>query len=197
MKNLMIAVAMLFATVSASAQTPETGSLMVRPMAGVSISNFGTKVTVGSSTQEAVNKWGFTGGAELGYQALSWLQPSVGLLYSQQGSKIETTGMKDCSVKTDYLAIPVLANFYVADGLALKAGLQPCFLLSAKTDGIDIKDNCNSFQLQIPIGVSYEYNNFVIDGRMNIPVTKVAKKEYDEDAVNNAFSITIGYNFEL
>lgn len=209
MKKLMILAVMMIAAMSANAQTPEEGAVFVRPMAGVTLSSYGVDISSAGGSYKSKYKVGFTVGAEVGYQVNSWFQPSLGVFYSQQGSKMKEkvitaigTESSTYSSPADYLVMPVLANFYVADGLALKAGVQPGILLSAKYDGADIKDAMKSFQLQIPVGVSYEYQNFVLDARMFIPVTKAAKSTdgkdiFQDDIMNNAFAITVGYNFKL
>ena len=109
------------------------------------------------------------------------------------------------TVKTDYLNIPIMANVYITDGLAVKLGLQPGLNLSAKYkyDGSvagyegssegDI-DDVKSFDLALPIGVSYEINNFVIDGRYNFGLSKVFETG---DNKHSVFQITLGYKFSM
>ena len=89
---------------------------------------------------------------------------------------------------------------YVAKGLAVKLGLQPGFNVNSsvksKGDGVtvDADVDVKTVDLSIPIGLSYEFNNFVIDGRYNWGVTKVAK---DSDCKNSVFQFTIGYKLPL
>ena len=42
------------------------------------------------------------------------------------------TESEEFSYRLNYLNIPILANFYVTKGLALKAGIQPGFLIGSK-----------------------------------------------------------------
>ena len=51
-----------------------------------------------------------------------------------------------------------------------------------------------SFQFAIPVGVSYEYQNFVLDARYNIYATKALK---DGDSRHSLFTISLGYKFSL
>ena len=93
-----------------------------------------------------------------------------------------------------------LANVYVAPGFAVKLGLQPGFNVNskakAKNNGVSVEADMDAktVDLSIPIGLSYEFSNFVIDGRYNWGVTKVAK---DSDSKNSVFQVTIGYKFQL
>ena len=88
--------------------------------------------------------------------------------------------------------------------MALKTGVQLGILVNAKNgNGIDIKDDCNKTSFKIPVGLSYEISNFVIDARYNIPLSKFAKKEALESLgqkdnwKNGTLTLTIGYKFEL
>jgi hypothetical protein len=94
--------------------------------------------------------------------------------------------------------------------LAIKAGIQPAFNVSKKvtfegdviygnkkeTVNVDkkIDDGVKAFQFAIPVGISYEYKNFVLDARYNIGVTKAFKYT---DSRHSVFQITLGYKFAL
>ena len=141
---------------------------------------------------------------------------AAGLLYSMQGCEFgeykvkangETVGGWDKNERNfNYLNIPIVANLYFAKGWAIKAGVQPGFLLSAKykLDGVgaqesfneDIKDACKTFDLSIPLGLSYEYQKAVFDLRYNLGVTKV-NKEGDNSSKNSVIQFTVGYKFAL
>ena len=55
---------------------------------------------------------------------------------------------------------------------------------------------CESTAISISIGISGEYNNFVLDARYNIGVTKV-NKHGENSQRSDLFVITIGYKFQL
>lgn len=133
-------------------------------------------------------------GVEGEYYINDWFSAAAGLSYAQQGWK-----RNDVTVKLDYLNIPLTANFYVAPGLALKTGAQFGFLINAKADDVDVKDNIEKLNVSIPVGVSYEFSSFVIDARYNIAVTKCNK--YDggtgDKQRSDLVQITLGYKFSL
>ena len=106
------------------------------------------------------------------------------MLYSFQGGKND-----GYSWNPGYINIPVTLNYYLSRGFALKAGLQPGFMVSK-----DNVSDVNTFDLAVPVGMSYEYGNFVIDGRYNIGVTKVPKHS---DGYTNVLQFTIGYKFKM
>ena len=181
MKKLMIIAAMMVATLGASAQ-----GMYIKPMVGGTLAGYR-----GSDVSDDLKmKFGLVAGAEFGYQVSEPFALTAGLLYSMQGAKNDKSS--DFNQKLDYLNIPILANYYVAPGFAIKAGVQPGFLMSAKMDGHDIKDNFKTFDLSIPLGLSYEFSDFVVDARYNLGLTKL-DKDGEDKAYNNVFMLTLGY----
>lgn len=174
-----------------------TSVIMVRLMTGMTMSDY--RIT--DESFKSKYKMGLTIGAEASYKLTKWLHPSVGIFYSQQGSKFhETISGGDYSYNSpaDYLTIPIMANFNIGNSLALKTGIQPGFLLSASANGEDVREKMKGFQLQIPIGVSYEYHNFVFDVRYFFPLTNVANSDDISYKIkNHTFAATVAYNFNL
>ena len=137
---------------------------------------------------------GFIAGVEGEYYANDWFGIALGLNYAQQGWKVDGN-----TLKLDYLNVPLVADFYVARGLALKTGVQFGFLMNAKADEGDIKNSCEKFNFSIPVGISYEISNFVLDIRYNIALTKVNKNDggHNEKNRSDLVQFTVGYKFEL
>ena len=168
--------------------------MFIKPMVG------GTLTTHVGDVDDTKFKIGLVGGAEFGYNINETFGITAGLLYSMQGTKVKDI---DDAWNMDYINIPVLANVYIAPGLALKAGPQIGFLTRAKVDDIDFKKVCNTVDFSIPIGASYEFSDFVIDFRYNIGVTNVFKNkktladdfeiESDQKARNSVMMLTLGY----
>lgn len=182
MKKLMMIAALMVATLSANAQ-----QMFIKPMVGMNLT------TLTGDADNAKMKVGLVAGAEFGYHINDMFAITAGALYSMQGAGVEDS---DDKFKTDYINIPVLANVYVAPGLAIKAGVQPGFLMSAKAGDVDIKDHLKSFDLSIPLGASYEFSDFVIDARYNLGVTNMIDKEgnkYGAKLKNSVIMLTIGY----
>jgi hypothetical protein len=70
--------------------------------------------------------------------------------------------------------------------------------LSAKEESTDVKDKYEKLNISIPIGISGEYKNFVLDVRYNISLTKINKNSDSENKYrSDLFQITLGYKFEL
>lgn len=201
MKKIFLTAAVMLASVASYAQHA-VGSITLQPKVGVNIADL-TKLD-GSDVRV-----GLAAGAEFEYQATDMLGISFGALYSMQGCKSD--GDENGTLKLDYINIPILANVYVAKGFAVKLGIQPGFKvsskMSAKAGGVSASanmDGVKSFDFSIPVGLSYEFNNFVIDGRYNFGLTKWADdiKVAGEslggvDSKHSVFQITLGYKFDL
>lgn len=176
MKKLFVMAAMVLSSVGAFAQQA-AGTTTIQPKVGLNVS------TIGDNDWKA----GFAAGAELQYQATSNFGVAVGALYSVQGFK-----GKDIEIdkwNPGYINVPITLNYYPVAGLALKAGLQPGFLVNK-----DDMDDAKTVDLSIPVGLSYEYQGIVFDARYNIGVTKIAD---NVDHYNNVIQITVGYKFSL
>ena len=182
-KLFMLAVAAMLATMSVNAQ-----QMFIKPMVG------GTLTTFSGDVHNNKVKVGLVAGAEFGYNFAENMGVTAGLLYSMQGSAIKDVDEK---YKMDYLNIPVLFNYYIVPGLAVKAGVQPGFLMSAKFDDTDIKDYMKKFDLSIPMGLSYEISDFVIDARYNLGVSNILKDNkgfvWDGKGHNSVIMLTVGY----
>jgi hypothetical protein len=80
----------------------------------------------------------------------------------------------------------------------LKTGVQFGCLLNAKEGSTDVKSYYEKLNISIPIGISGEYKNFVLDVRYNISLTKINKNSDSENKYrSDLFQITLGYKFEL
>ena len=191
MKKIMLVAALMLSSVATFAQHA-VGSFNLQPKVGVSIAN----VTESKGTDPRV---GIVAGLEGEYQATDIFSVSAGVLYSMQGAKANWDNLIDATNRLDYINVPIMANVYVVKGLAVKLGVQPGFNVSNKLAAnnratVDNPVKAQSVDVAIPVGVSYEYNNFQLDARYNWGVSKAYK--FDK-AKNSVFQITLGYKFDL
>jgi predicted porin len=199
MKKIMLMAVVLLSSVAASAQHA-VGSFTLQPKVGMNVANL-------TEFDNADSRIGLAAGAELEYQVSDIFSLSGGAIYSMQGSKYDRTILNQdfrTTTKLDYINVPIMANVYVVKGLAVKLGIQPGFnvnskqTFSGKTVVGDIDEkaelDAKSVDFSIPVGLSYEYNNVVLDARYNWGLTKVFE---GSDAKNSVFQITLGYKFDL
>lgn len=191
MKKIMLVAALMLSSVATFAQHA-VGSFNLQPKVGVNIAN----VTEFKGTDPRV---GLVAGLEGEYQATDIFSVSAGVLYSMQGAKGNWGDLINATNRLDYINVPIMANVYVVKGLAVKLGVQPGFNVSNKIaannrNTVDNLVKAQSVDVAIPVGVSYEYNNFQLDARYNWGVSKAYK--FDK-AKNSVFQITLGYKFDL
>ena len=137
----------------------------------------------------------------------------------QTGSVEQFEGVADQKLKLSYVHLPLMVGCYVYNSLAVKLGLQFGYLASAKETyntaditidtsvepnersignrqgySVNYKDRMKKLELSIPLGVSYEYENVVLDLRYNWSITKAFKHT---NSRNQWAALTVGYRFEL
>ena len=197
MKKMMMMLLLATVAMTASAQNTlrDNGTFTLQPKVGLGIGVLSGEWKTASGVDNK-SRVGFVAGVEGEYYATKWLGIAAGLNYAQQGWKFKGNGI-DQTTKLDYLNIPVTADFYVAKGLALKTGLQFGILMNAKLEDSDIKDACEKLNLSIPLGISYEISNVILDLRYNLGLTKTNKPDNGSKARSDLFQITVGYKFAL
>ena len=197
MKKMMMMLAMTVCCMAASAQNTlrDNGTITLQPKVGVGIGVLSGEWTSAPGVDNKT-RLGLLAGVEGEYYVNDWLGIAAGLNYAQQGWKFEGGG-ESATTKLDYLNVPLTGNFYVAKGLALKTGVQFGFLMSAKDEGVDIKDGCEKLNLSIPIGISYEISNFVLDLRYNLGLSNTNKADDGNKLRSDLLQITLGYKFAL
>ena len=201
MKKVLLMASIMMSSLCAFAQR-EVGLWTIQPKAGLNIADI--------TDSDMDSRVAFAAGVELEYQITDLYSISLGMLYSMQGAKdtYKTSGTNaKATLKADYINIPIMLNCYVTENFAVKLGIQPSFNVKSDFDvsvkgysfrgnmsdmGLDMK----SFDFAIPVGMSYEYKNFVFDCRYNYGVVNL----FDEDeshSRNSVFQFTLGYKFSL
>lgn len=233
MKHKLFTILLLAYTSAASAQAP-TGTFSVTPKVGVSLANLTNNELYIAVNEKLDSKYkaGFTAGAEVEYQAMPALGVSLGAFYTTQGCRYANystdaadvpnaySGFAAMRTNLGYVQFPLLVNYYIARGLAVKAGVQLAVLTNARTSyeetpytvdpdtgekiygetqdiKIDVKEAYRKTDVAIPLGLSYEYEHVVIDARYNIGLTNIDKLSDDLKVKNKAFTISVGYRFNL
>ena len=152
------------------------------------------------------------------------IQPEI--LYSMQGAAGEYYvipfggfGTKyETNLKLDYINIPIMAKYYVIEGLSLEAGPQFGILVSAKEEGKlieqgsgesetfdrDVKENYNSLDVAFGLGAAYRLNNGIFfSARYLIGISQILNNDNvdtrfylsDFNQRNNVFQLSVGYSF--
>lgn len=119
------------------------------------------------------------------------IQPE--LVYSAMGSKDG-----DAKLKLNYIALPVLARYQVAEQFHILLGPQIGFIASAKyaegDEDEDIKEDVESLDVSGVIGVGADFDRFNVGVRYALGFTSMFDSaEGDIKVKNRALQLVLGY----
>ncbi len=117
--------------------------------------------------------------------------------FSQQGSKFgESSSGKD---RLNYINVPIVLRYQHPSGFYAEGGLQPGFLISAKSEYMgqtqDIKDEVKSFDFGLPFGVGYQFKNHIGIGARVIPGMTHISENSDNKGKNFGLNLRGSYAF--
>ncbi len=125
------------------------------------------------------------------------IQPEV--LFSTQGAKLDDLNVDR---KLDYINVPVLAKFYITKQFTVEGGPQLGFLVSAKSEGEDIKDWYKSVDTGFNFGAGYNFtDNVSVNLRYTVGLSNIADykvddiEEYYDSPKNSVLALTLAYKF--
>lgn len=185
MKKLLLTAAAIFTFGFANAQETKFGV-----KAGLNLADWSGDEADGIDSRVSFHVGGF---AEIKVSDKFAVQPE--LLYSSQGGKADGG-----TYNVDYINIPIMAKFYVAEKFSIEAGPQVGFLMSAKAkpdsgDDQDIKDELKSTDFGVNLGLGYNITENISAGlRYNLGLSQVVDAD-NVDIKNNVFSLSVGYKF--
>lgn len=214
MNKLLLFVAVAVITIS----TAQSQELRIGVKAGVNFASVG-----GDFTDEYDGRTSFHLGGlvEIPISEKFAVQPE--LLYSGQGAKSEYDDSFGDSIvigkeklKLDYINIPIMAKYYIMEGLSVEAGPQFGLLLSAKNEyeesgfegdqsgDFDVKDFYKTLDISFGFGSSYRLNNGVFfSARYVIGLTDITDDNDDFGILdidgykqrNSVIQLSAGFSF--
>lgn len=203
-KYFILTVVALLTTTGVNAQNEE-GDWSIMPKAGWNL-------TTWANDPDAKMMSGYMAGLEAEYGLTEKVGFVAGIQYSLQGEKgheVDGNDSYDYKYMFGYTNIPLMVQFYPVKGLAIKAGAQLGFLTSKKVTVNGVKldidkmeaitglpSEFRKFDIAIPLGISYEYQHFVLDARYNLGLLGIVKG-YDKTIRNSVFQLSLGYKFTL
>ena len=195
-RKLLLFAFVCFATM-AEAQN-QKGTFSIKPMVGVNISSFGSP-TIEDFYHTKVR---FTAGAETEYGVNNWLGLSLGLMYSQQGVKVDgsvilsqmlySVSQMDGYLHADYLNFPMMAHVYIPAirGLSINAGIQVGLLVNDRmtTDVLNYTEIIKLSSSHINI-YAENYNDYM-------PVVTSTVVTQNDICKSVDFGIPLGLSYE-
>ncbi len=125
------------------------------------------------------------------------IQPE--LFYSTHGvkNKFERDGVTyNNDIKFRYLNLPILAKYFVTQGLSVQAGPQIAFLMKAEENGINITDHVKTIDFGLNFGIGYNFLDVCsVDLRYNLALSNAVDFHVADDNYkikNNVFSLAVG-----
>jgi opacity protein-like surface antigen len=182
MKKIILTVAAVFALTFANAQDKGGSSEMKFGVkAGYANTNFG-----GDLETDAASNFYIGGLVDFAVSEKFHVQPE--LLYSMEGSNEDEFNL-------DFIRIPIMAKYYVAEGFNLQAGPSLGFVAG----GGLIKDSLKSMDFGLGFGAGYEMSSgLMLDVRYNMGLSNLNDDTatYPGAKLNTtSFQIGLGYRF--
>ena len=202
--------------------------LTLIPKVGVNYSTTSLSSWVGKDAGEVKpdvkGVFGPVAGLELEYGLNDKFSLSAAVLYSMQGRKFDNfhtrlnTGRDTRNLSVidtqhhHYVNVPLTANYYVAERLALRAGVQVgLYVYKSGSENVfwpkeeyvdpqyrSFGSSPMAFDLSIPAGVSYALKNGLqFDLRYNFGLTKISSMSGDVEEQNRVVQFTVGYRLPL
>lgn len=212
MKKLcLVALAAIFSLTAVNAQDVKYG-----PKLGLNLASLN-----GDDADELDGRTSFNvgGAVEIPISEKFSFQPEF--LYSAQGAKFEETFVEqgisvdtETTIRLDYINVPLMAKYYVAEGFSLEVGPQIGILLTSEaeveasavvngetvsaSETQDLKDDTNGIDFGVNLGLGYTLENGLNFGaRYNLGLSNVNDFEGSDDikTTNGVFQISVGYFF--
>lgn len=171
---------------------------------------------------------GFMGGADVEYRATEYVGVTLGAYYARLGYRYgdyetgegkQYWGIKNQHTNIDYIQVPLMLKGYVTRQFVVMAGVQAGFRcgdaksswestsIEKNKDGSTYYKDTKTLKgsvavkrtnITIPVGISYEYMNVILDARYNIGLTDVDDIHgYSTHSKNSFMTFTVGYRFTL
>ncbi|WP_289662785.1 porin family protein [Flavobacterium panacagri] len=126
------------------------------------------------------------------------IQPE--LLYSTHGAKnkfVEDGIAYNNDIKLSYLNLPILAKYFVTQGLTVQAGPQIGFLMHAEEKGLNITDHVKTIDFGLNFGIGYNFlEDCSVDLRYNLGLSNALDfhvEDYNYKIKSSVFSLALGY----
>ena len=192
MKKIILSGLLVGGFVTANAQQREKGTIEIIPQIGFSISDYSGKDTShNSSTEVSSINVGVAGDY---YFNDRWSLRS-GLLFQTMGSDIADIQ------ELRYFTVPLNANYHFGSSRKWNVNFGPSvgFLASAKYGGVGNKDDFNTTQIGLNIGIGYKFEitkrfGILVDYQAMAGLTNATK---DFTIRNNYGSLNVGAVLKL
>lgn len=126
-----------------------------------------------------------------------WLAIQPEVIYSMQGYSGEEMGV-DFTGKLDYVNIPIMADFTIAEGFSLQGGPQIGINVTSKEEAGDIEVESDAESLDIGTGIGAQYElpmGLFFQARYMVGLTDVFDTDGEFSNKNSVISLSVGWFF--
>ena len=182
MKKIILTIAVVFAVTFANAQDKKKSSGSDSDMKfGVKAGYTPSTNFTGDAGTDATTGFYIGGLVDFSVSEKFHVQPE--LLYSAEGAK---------DAKLNFLRIPIMAKYYVAEGFNLQAGPELAFKAGGDSS---VKDSVKSLDYGLGLGAGYEMpSGLMFDARYNLGLANI----YDGSGFKigtASINLGLGYRF--
>lgn len=184
-KKLCIAIIAIVSVGTVNAQDVRLGIKL-----GTNISSIN-----GSNANNLDSRTGFIIGATAEVPLADKFSIQPELLYSAQGAQVRDNFKYDLN----YISLPIMAKYYIAEGFTVEAGPQFSFLIKDQivpTDqngGMAANTDAENFDLAANIGLGYQFKSGIFfQTRYNLGLVAISE---NPDIKNGTFQMTLGFQF--
>ncbi len=226
MRKVFLTMMLLAATTLAWAQ--DYKQLTIIPKVGVNYSTTSLSSWVGKDAGEVEpdvkGVFGPMAGLEAEYRFSKRFAMSAAVVYSMEGRKFDNfhtrlnTGRDTRNLSIidtqhhHYVNVPITANYYLVEGLALRAGLQlGMYVYKSGTENVfwpkeqyvepqnrSLGSSPMKFAVSIPVGVSYALKNGLqFDLRYNYGLNSVSTDMGTTKEKGRTIQFTVGYRLNI
>lgn len=215
MKRTLLVLVCLFSLLNVHAQSRQH-TWTITPRVGVNSSDVrGQRWYLYEDDEETITKdtptrdmatgrkWDFTVGFDVEGLITRRFGLSAGVFFSDEGYRNKDEG--GGTVHLRMISVPILANYYVLPGLAVKGGVQMSGLIDGQIHygetSQSILNSTKTFSVGIPVGASFDYRNVSLDMRYVIGITDLCDvrkiNRVGDHWYTNSIWITLGYRINL
>ena len=117
------------------------------------------------------------------------------LIFTRQYLSVQDGTMKPATVNSDYISIPHLTTFSIANVVQLQAGGQMSILINAKKSGSSGEKSVTDFYSKLKYGVTagveiHPFKGLIVGGRYSVDVTNAYKTPGSFAAMPYPFSLS-------
>ena len=138
------------------------------------------------------SKFGFHVGGVMEFKLSEKFSLQPELLYSTQGAT--STADSSYKINFNYLNVPIMAKYFLAEGISLEAGPQVGVAVTLEdSEGTDLELTHENFDYGLNLGGGYELpSGLFVQVRYYLGLMNISIKE---DYMNSVMQFSVGYKF--